>query len=91
MRRRGIDVVRAQEVGLADASDDEHIKYALQEKRVIVTQDAGFIQRNRKGEKNYGIAYCAQGSLSIGEMIGALGLIYELLEPEEMMGRVEYM
>ena len=31
LRRRGVDVVRAQEVGLADANDDEHMKYARSE------------------------------------------------------------
>jgi predicted nuclease of predicted toxin-antitoxin system len=90
LRRHGIDVVRAQEVGLADANDDMHIAFALIERRVIVTQDAGFIQQVAQSEKNYGVAFCEQGSRSIGEMIAALDLIYQVLEFDDMQGRVEY-
>ena len=65
--------------------------FALREKRVIVTQDAGFIDRIKKGEKNCGVAFCEQGTSSIGEIISALVLIYQILEPDEMIGHVEYM
>lgn len=91
LRRRGIDVIRVQEVGLADANDDEHMKFARREKRVLVTQDAGFVDRNKKGESHYGIAFCEQGSRSIGEMIAALALIYDVLEQDDMVGHVEYL
>lgn len=91
LRRRGIDVVRAEEVELAEATDKVHMAFALRDKRVIVTQDAGFIERIKKGEENCGIAFCEQGSRGIGEMISGLVLIYEVLELSEMIGRVEYL
>lgn len=91
LRRRGIDVVRAEEVDMAEAKDEQHMAFALREKRVIVTQDAGFIDRIKKGEKNCGVAFCEQGSRGIGEMISALVLIFQVLEPDEMIGHVEYM
>jgi hypothetical protein len=37
-----------------------------------------------------GIAYYQQRRRSIGDIIRGLVLIWELLEPEEMAGRVEY-
>lgn len=91
LRRHGIDVVRAEEVGLAEANDDVHLAFAFRERRAIVTQDAGFIEQIKKSAESYGLAFCAQGSRSIGEMISALVLIYEVLSVDEMRGHVEYM
>ena len=39
LRRRGIDVTTTAEVNLISASDEEQIKFALAEERVIFTQD----------------------------------------------------
>ena len=39
LRRRGIDVTTTAEVNLISASDEEQIKFALTEERVIFTQD----------------------------------------------------
>ena len=38
-----------------------------------------------------GIAYCAKDTKSIGEIIRGLVLIWEVLEPEEMANRVEFL
>jgi hypothetical protein len=37
-----------------------------------------------------GIAYCEKESRSTGEIIRALVLIWEVYEPEEIIGRVEF-
>ena len=39
LRRRGIDVTTTVEAGLRGASDDVHLAYALEQRRVIVTID----------------------------------------------------
>jgi hypothetical protein len=38
-----------------------------------------------------GIVYCRQQSTTIGEMLRRLILIHDLLSPEEMAGRVEFL
>nr|WP_239727921.1 hypothetical protein [Nodularia sphaerocarpa] len=38
-----------------------------------------------------GIIYCPQQTKSIGQIIQGLVLIWELLEPEEMLGHIEYL
>jgi hypothetical protein len=43
LRRQGVDVVRCEEVGLAEASDNVHLTYATQERRILVSQDADVI------------------------------------------------
>lgn len=41
--------------------------------------------------KHLGIIYCPQQTKSIGQIIQGLVLIWELLEPEEMLGNIEYL
>ena len=43
LRRRGIDVTTTVEAGLRGASDDVHLAYALEQRRVIVTNDPDFL------------------------------------------------
>jgi predicted nuclease of predicted toxin-antitoxin system len=57
LRRRGIDVVRAHEVGLVEAPDDAHFSYAVRERRVIVTQDADFLKKHNQGEHHCGFGF----------------------------------
>lgn len=42
LRRRGVDVLTAPEAGLHPAADEEHLELAVQQGRVIFTQDADF-------------------------------------------------
>ena len=45
---------------------------------------------HRSGKPHNGIAYCPMGSRSLGEMIQGLFDIWDLLEPEEMAGQIEF-
>src|SRR3954447_1419820 len=91
LRRRGADVTTTPEVGLMTARDEEQAAYALGENRVIFTQDRDFLRLHAAGMSHAGIAYCDKDTLSIGEIITALVLIWEIYEPEEMTDRVEYL
>lgn len=91
LRRHGINVVRAQEVGLLGAPDEQHLEFARQEGRVLVTHDGDFLRLHSEGVAHAGIAYSEQDALSIGEVIAALLLIYQAIAPEEMFGQIEYL
>lgn len=91
LRRRGIDVTTAPETGLISATDEVQAAYALAEGRVIITQDRDFLRLNAAGEPHAGIAYCDKDTKSIGEMISGLLRIWEVLEPETMVGRVQFL
>jgi predicted nuclease of predicted toxin-antitoxin system len=91
MRRRGVDVTTTTEAGLLHASDQQHVAYALGQGRVIFTQDQDFLRIHAAGIPHAGIAYCHQQSHQIGEIIDDLTLLWEVLEPEEMRGRVEFL
>jgi len=91
LRRRGVDVSRAAEVGLVGVRDEEQLSFATQAGRVLVSQDADFLRLHEAGVPHAGIAYCHQGLLTIGEMLRRLVLVYDLVTAEEMHGRVEYL
>jgi predicted nuclease of predicted toxin-antitoxin system len=61
LKVNGVDVIRAEDVGLADASDEEHLAYATSQGRVIVTGDADFlvldVQWRQVSRKHAGIIY----------------------------------
>lgn len=91
LRQRGIDVTTTVEAGLRTSKDEAQLAYIRQEQRVFVTNDAGFLARNARGEEHFGLVYYPPGSHSVDEVITFLVLMYEILTPEEMVSRVEYL
>jgi predicted nuclease of predicted toxin-antitoxin system len=91
LRRRGIDVTTTVGAELLEANDDDHLAFARQEERVIVTQDQDFLRQHRQEVPHSGIAYCHLRSRNAGEILRSLILIWEILTPEEMEGHVEYL
>ncbi|MBD1842803.1 DUF5615 family PIN-like protein [Cyanobacteria bacterium FACHB-63] len=90
LRLRAIDVTTTPEVNLLTTSDQEQLDFALSENRVIFTQDRDFLRLHESGANHAGIVYYAKSSRSIGGIIRSLTLIWEVLEPEEIRGRVEF-
>jgi predicted nuclease of predicted toxin-antitoxin system len=82
LRRRGIDVTTTPEQNLMGASDPEQLAFALRQRRVIFTHQANV--------PHSGIAYCHQGSRTIGEIVKTLALIWEWVDPEDMIGQIEF-
>jgi len=91
LRRRNIDVTTAADTGLIGATDVAHLGFAASTGRVVVTQDDDFLRLHSGGVAHAGIAYCRQQSMALGEMLRRLVLIHDLLSPEEMAGRVEFL
>jgi predicted nuclease of predicted toxin-antitoxin system len=90
LRRYGIEVTTTVEAGLRTASDQAQLAFARSERRVLVTHDADFLRMAAATSDHAGIAYCGKTARSLGEIIRSLVLIYEVLTPDEMRGRVEY-
>ncbi len=90
LRRRGIDVLTAGEAGLRGIPDVEVLSQAGAAGRVLVTHDSDFLGLHQQ-QVHAGIAYCAQGTRTIGQVVAGLVLIYEVLESDEMAGRVEFL
>jgi Domain of unknown function (DUF5615) len=90
LRRRGIDATTTPEQNLMGASDPEQLAFALGQQRVIFTQDDDFLKLHQANVPHSGIAYCHQGSRTIGEIVKTLALIWEWVDPEDMVGQIEF-
>lgn len=90
LRRLQIDVTTTADAGLLGADDSDQIAYSLSQRRVSFTEDADFLVWAAAGKPHAGVVYCHQGSRSIGEIIRALELLWQVYEPDEMSNRVEY-
>jgi predicted nuclease of predicted toxin-antitoxin system len=90
LRRLGIDVTTTTDANLLGAEDLDHIAYGLAQGRVIFTEDDDFLSLAAAGTPHSGLAYCQQNSRSIGQIIRALELIWEVCEPDELKNRVEF-
>jgi hypothetical protein len=90
LRRRGIDVTTTHDAVLLGADDLDHIAFANANGRVIFSNDPDFLRLHDEGVQHEGIAFCHQQSRSIGQIIRGLELIWEVLEPDDMRHRVEF-
>jgi predicted nuclease of predicted toxin-antitoxin system len=91
LTRRGIDVTTTAEAGLLGASDELQAAYCLAQRRVLFTQDQDFLRLDAAGIEHPVIAFCAKDTKTIGQILQRLVLIWEIYEPEEMAGRIEYL
>jgi predicted nuclease of predicted toxin-antitoxin system len=91
LRRQGIDVTTTIEMNLRMTSDDEQLEFIRSEARVLVTHDTDFLRIASQTDDHPGIAFSHKDTVSTGQIIRSLVLIYEALDPEEMAGRVEFL
>jgi uncharacterized protein with PIN domain len=90
LRRRGVDVLTVQEAGRSGLSDPEQLAFALSEQRMVITMDSDFLILASHGITHAGIAY-AGPNRSIGEMIGSVMLLYDVLTQNEIINHVEFL
>ena len=95
LKRRGIKAFSANEKGMIGISDIEHFKYASAMKAVIFTHDHHFLKIAKKvvkeGKNHWGVIFVEMNKLSVGECIRRLTLYAEILSPEEMKNRIEFL
>lgn len=91
LRRRGVDVLTAQEAECCGVTDIDQLRYARNQNRVLVTFDDDFLVLATSGEPHAGIAFCSATKYSIGELIRILLLVHEVLTPEDMENHVEFL
>ena len=89
LRSRGIDVTTAAGEGLLGATDDEHLAFTFRERRVIFTQDAGFLRMSTAGHEHRGIIYAGQGT-SVGAIVRDLLLICFVMPDDEIRNNIMY-
>ncbi|MBI4785890.1 MAG: DUF5615 family PIN-like protein [Chloroflexi bacterium] len=90
LRRRGVNVLTAQEARMHPADDDKHLALAVEQDRVVFTQDADFLRLHAAGVSHPGIVYAPQHT-PVGYIIRGLMLIHDVLEPKDMLNHVEFL
>jgi predicted nuclease of predicted toxin-antitoxin system len=91
LRLHGIDATTSVDAGLLRASDLDQLDYIVRAGRVIVTQDPDFLRLHAAGYEHPGICFYAAEGRSVGQVIRAARLIWELLEPSEIANKIEYL
>src|SRR4051794_9656051 len=95
LRRRGIDVLIAQDDGSAEMEDPALLVRATELNRVLFTMDEDFTREaarlQRAGETFAGIIYAAQLRVTIGKCIADLELISAVYDPEDLANRIQYL
>ncbi len=85
LRQRRVDVVRCEEVNLAEVDDTEHLEYATAQERTLVSHDADFRDLHSlwigQGLSHAGImVFNRRFQGDIGKLVRELHEIYRLLE-----------
>jgi predicted nuclease of predicted toxin-antitoxin system len=95
LRRRGVDVLRAQEDHAERLPDSELLRRATQAERLLFSQDKDLLAegavRRAKGEHFAGIVFARQTAVSIGACVRDLEIICKVLSPEEVANKVIYL
>ena len=90
LRRRGVNVLTAQEAGLLNTPDEAHLIMAAELSRVIFTQDADFLRLHSSGMRHSGIVYAHQRT-PIGSIVRGLMLVYQVLALDDMRDHLEFL
>jgi hypothetical protein len=93
---RGIDVFTAYDAGMAKFPDDEHLKYATEQGRVLYSFNikdfyslhAQFLSQ---GQSHAGIVLAQQKRYSVGEQMRRLLKLAAERSAEEMADQVEFL
>ena|ERR1700730_15566919 len=95
LRRRGVDVMTANEEGCHELPDDQLLQRANSLERVIFTQDTRFKALaedwQRNGRPFSGLLFGHQLGETIGQFVGDLELIAKASEAGEWVSVVEYL
>jgi len=95
LRRRGVDVITAQEDDARRFSDSHLLDRASQLGRILVTHDKDLLVesslRQRIGGAFVGVIYVPQTGMTIGRCVDELELMAQVTESAEWANRVEYL
>jgi hypothetical protein len=95
LRYPHISIVRVQDVGLRQASDEAILEWAARDERVILTHDLKTMtrcayDRAARGERMPGVFEVGRG-LSVGDAIEEIRLLAECSLAGEWEGQVRYL
>jgi hypothetical protein len=94
LRRRGIDVLTANEDGAADWNDEQLLERATSLERVLFSQDVDLLSIANDwlatSREFSGLVYGHQLGITVGKAVADLELIAVVLDAEELWNRIEF-
>jgi hypothetical protein len=94
LRRRGVDVLTAEEDGAAAWADDQLLTRAEQLGRVLFSQDDDLLaiahEWQQTGRAFAGLVYAHQLNITIGQAVSSLELIAKAMDLQDMRNRIEF-
>lgn len=95
LRRRGVDVITAQEDGAGRCSDPDLLDRAAAVDRVLFSQDEDLLveaaRRQSQGVVFKGVIYAPQLALTTGQFIEQLEILARAGLPADFANRVQYL
>ena len=91
LRRRGINVLTAQEANRCGLPDEEQLAFATKDDRVMVTFDSDYLALHNIGISHAGIAWCPQRGYGTAMLIQLPELLCEITDRDQMRNHVEYL
>ena len=91
LRIQGIDVVSVQDLGLRGRPDPEILAAAGQLGRIVYTSDTDFVRLSDSGIPHLGILFHRSRKYSPSSAINVVSLACQVLSPDEMANRVEFL
>ena len=96
LRARGVDVMTAQEVGMIERTDAEHLQFATEQNRVLYSFNRGdFLSLHSlclaEGRTYAGIMLARQQHYSVGERMRRVLKVMALKSSAEMCNSVEFL
>lgn len=94
LRRRGMDVVTVQDLGLEGTDDEDLLLIATRETRLMLTSDKDFLRIHTKwlraAKDHTGIAYWPGGGVGVGYVIRRVEEYAKTTTPAEARNALEY-
>jgi hypothetical protein len=96
LRARGVDVEAANEVGMVEREDEEHLEYATAQGRVLHSFNIGHFCRLHseflaRQKPHAGIVVCRQQHYSVGEHTRRLLKLIATKAGDEMRNQLEFL
>jgi predicted nuclease of predicted toxin-antitoxin system len=96
LRARGVDVVTAQEVGMIERTDEEHLQFATNQNRVLYSFNRGDFFRLHsqylaEGKEHGGLLLARQQHYSVGEQMRRVLKVMALKSAADMRNSVEFL
>jgi predicted nuclease of predicted toxin-antitoxin system len=88
LKQKGYLVVLANDVGMTQKDDEEHLRYATEHNLVMVTQDRKFAGQTQKHSDHAGLICWTDHRQDVGTMVRVLSAFADQYTPEQVAGRV---